>query len=95
MRADVQNIFIRIHMLNDAQYGDLNVADTVLALEGRGYRLGEREVKLELEKLREDNFLTLHDDRYSITGAGLEELKEIRPVLAELSRVVLDSEAVQ
>lgn len=93
MRADVQNIFIRIHMLHDAKQGDLNAGDSLLALERRGYRIGEREVKLELEKLAEDNFLTLHDDQYSITGAGLEELKEIQQVLGELSAEVLESEA--
>ncbi|ANS76904.1 hypothetical protein AWM70_21890 [Paenibacillus yonginensis] len=90
MRADIQNLFIRIHMLHDAKEEDLKVGDTLLELERRGYRIGEREVKLELEKLVEDNFLTPHDDIYSITGAGLEELKEIQTVLAELCGAVLD-----
>jgi repressor of nif and glnA expression len=92
MRADIQNLFIRIHMLHDATERDLNVGETLLDLERRGYRIGEREVKLELEKLTEDNFLTLHGDIYSITGAGLEELKEIQLVLAELCKAVLAPE---
>ncbi|GGA32619.1 hypothetical protein [Paenibacillus physcomitrellae] len=95
MRADIQNLFIRIHMLHDAKQEDLKVGDTLLELERRGYRIGEREVKLELEKLVEDNFLTPHDEIYSITGAGLEELKEIQTVLAELCRAVLDDQEMQ
>lgn len=39
-------------------------------LEERGYRVGEREVKQELENLTQENFLTPHDDLFSITGAG-------------------------
>ncbi|WP_138494961.1 hypothetical protein [Paenibacillus pinistramenti] len=95
MRADIQNLFIRIQMLHDAKEEDLKVNDTLLALERRGYRIGEREVKLELEKLVEDNFLTPHDDLFSITGAGIEELKEIQSALAELSSSVLEGEESQ
>ncbi|AWB46784.1 hypothetical protein DCC85_03175 [Paenibacillus sp. CAA11] len=92
MRADVQNLFIRIHMLYNAKQQDLTTGDALVLLEKRGYKVGEREVKQELEHLTEDNFLTPHDDMFSITGAGLEELKEIQTVLAELCSEVLQPE---
>lgn len=88
MRADVQNLFIRIQMLHQATLGDLTVSETVPILEAQGYKVGEREVKQELERLTEDNFLTVHNDIYSITGAGMEELKEIREVLKHLCDTV-------
>lgn len=88
MRADVQNLFIRIHMLHQATLEDLTVSDTLPLLEAQGYKVGEREVKQELERLAEDNFLTSHDDVYSMTGAGKEELKEIRTVLKKLCDTV-------
>ncbi len=88
MRADVQNLFIRIHMLHQATFEDLTVSDTLLLLEEQGYKVGEREVKQELERLAEDNFLTSHGDGYSMTGSGKEELKEIRTVLMKLCETV-------
>ncbi|WP_410770868.1 hypothetical protein [Fontibacillus sp. BL9] len=88
MRADVQNLFIRIHMLHQATREDLTVSDTLPLLEAQGYKVGEREVKQELERLTEDNFLTSHDDVYSMTGAGMEEIKEIRAVLGKLCETV-------
>lgn len=88
MRADVQNLFIRIHMLHQATIEKLTVSDTLTLLESQGYKVGEREVKQELEHLTDANFLTAHDDNYSITGAGVEEIKEIRSVLDHLCRTV-------
>ncbi|MNE89074.1 hypothetical protein D3C87_462390 [compost metagenome] len=95
MRADVQNLFIRIHMLHNAGMEDINMGDMLLLLEKHGYKVAEREVKQELERLTEDNFLTPHDDQYSITGAGIEELKEIKAVLHGLCSEVLQPEAEQ
>ncbi|QWU16816.1 hypothetical protein SAMN04487895_11167 [Paenibacillus sophorae] len=77
MRADVQNMFIGIHMLYNARERDLTVTDMQTELENYGYRIGEREVKQELERLTQDNFLTAHGEEYSITGTGIEEYKEI------------------
>ncbi|AIQ11110.1 hypothetical protein [Paenibacillus durus] len=77
MRADVQNMFIGIHMLYNARERDLTVTDMQTKLENYGYRIGEREVKQELERLTQDNFLTAHGEEYSITGTGIEEYKEI------------------
>ncbi|NGM84266.1 hypothetical protein G5B47_17785 [Paenibacillus sp. 7124] len=84
MRADVQNMFIGIHMLYYARERDLTVADMQNELEKYGYRIGEREVKHELERLTQDNFLTAHGEEFSITGTGIEEFKEI---LAKLELV--------
>ncbi|BCG57207.1 hypothetical protein [Paenibacillus sp. URB8-2] len=84
MRADVQNMFIGIHMLYYARERDLTVADMQNELEKYGYRIGEREVKQELERLTQENFLTAHGEEYSITGTGIEEFKEI---LAKLELV--------
>ncbi|MFM9281544.1 hypothetical protein [Paenibacillus jiagnxiensis] len=92
MHAEVQNLFIRIHMLYFAQQQDLTVRDIQPVLEERGYRVGEREVKQELEHLTQENFLTAHDDQFSITGTGIEELKEIQHVLGIMcSEVVEDA----
>ncbi|MEF2966181.1 hypothetical protein V3851_10100 [Paenibacillus sp. M1] len=88
MRADVQNLLIRIRMLHQATIEDLTVSDTLQLLEAQGYKVGEREVKQELERLAEDNFLTAHDDVYSVTGAGMEELKEIRAAVERLCEAV-------
>ncbi|MFD1776410.1 hypothetical protein [Paenibacillus rhizophilus] len=84
MRADVQNMFIGIHMLYYARERDLTVADMQNELEKYGYRIGEREVKQELERLTQENFLTAHGEEYSITGTGIEEFKGI---LAKLELV--------
>ncbi|AKG37378.1 hypothetical protein, partial [Paenibacillus durus] len=88
MRADVQNMFIGIHMLYHARERDLTVADMQTKLEKYGYRIGEREVKQELERLTQDNFLTAHGEEYSITGTGIEEYKEILAKLELLLREV-------
>ncbi|MDP4095603.1 hypothetical protein OIN60_02200 [Paenibacillus sp. P96] len=90
MHAEVQNLFLRIHMLYFAQQQDLTVRDIQPVLEERGYRVGEREVKQELEHLTQENFLTAHDDQFSITGTGIEELKEIRNVLGLLCSEVVE-----
>ena len=89
MRADVQNLFIRIHMLYHAHQRDLTVSEMQPELERHGYRVGDREVKQELERLTEENFLTSHGEGFSITGAGLEEFKEIQAKLKELCSEVL------
>lgn len=89
MRADVQNLFIGIHMLYHAHQRDLTIRDMQPELERHGYKVGDREVKQELERLTEENFLTSHGEGYSITGAGIEEFKEIQSKLKELCSEVL------
>jgi len=89
MRADVQNLFIGIHMLYFAHEKDLTVTEMQPELENLGYRVAEREVKQELERLTQENFLTAHNDAYSITGTGIEEFKAIQAKLALLSTEVL------
>ncbi len=93
MHADVQNLFIRIQMLSYAQQNDLTVSDIQPLLEERGYRVGEREVKQELENLTQENFLTPHDDMFSLTGAGIEELQEIQSMLGVLYEDVVKNPA--
>ncbi|OBA05143.1 hypothetical protein A9P44_15215 [Paenibacillus polymyxa] len=93
MHADVQNLFIRIQMLSYAQQNDLTVNDVQPLLEERGYRVGEREVKQELENLTQENFLTPHDDMFSLTGAGIEELQEIQSMLGVLYEDVVKNPA--
>jgi len=89
MRADVQNLFIGIHMLYHAHERDLTVSEMQPELERHGYKVGDREVKQELERLTQENFLTAHGDAYSLTGAGIEEFKEIQSRLKELCNEVL------
>lgn len=89
MRADVQNLFIGIHMLYLAHERDLTVSEMQPELERQGYRVGDREVKYELERLTEENFLTTHGDTYSLTGAGIEEFKEVQTKLKHLCDEVL------
>ncbi|MFC3750355.1 hypothetical protein [Paenibacillus sp. GCM10012306] len=89
MRADVQNLFIGIHMLYFAHERDLTIAGMQPELEKLGYRVAEREVKQELERLTQENFLTAHDDAYSITGTGIEEFKAIQDKLGVLYTEVL------
>lgn len=89
MRADVQNLFIGIHMLYIAHERDLTLSEMLPALEELGYRVAEREVKQELERLTQENFLTAHDDAFSITGTGIEEFKEIQVKLQVLCAEVL------
>ncbi|MBE7900462.1 hypothetical protein G7L40_04910 [Paenibacillus polymyxa] len=93
MHADVQNLFIRIQMLSYAHQDDLTVRDIQPVLEERGYRVGEREVKQELENLTQENFLTPHDDMFSLTGAGIEELQEIQLMLGVLYEDVVKNPA--
>ncbi|OBZ10439.1 hypothetical protein A8L34_17715 [Bacillus sp. FJAT-27264] len=89
MRADVQNLFIGIHMLYFAHEKDLTIVGMQPELEKLGYRVAEREVKQELERLTQENFLTAHDDAYSITGTGIEEFKAIQEKLGVLCTEVL------
>ncbi|WP_379127747.1 hypothetical protein [Paenibacillus sp. sgz500958] len=89
MRADVQNLFIGFHMLYFAHERNLMVMEIQPELEKLGYRVGEREVKQELERLTQENFLTAHGDAYSITGTGIEEFKAIQSKLQLLSSEVL------
>ncbi|MBO2945311.1 hypothetical protein JJQ72_15145 [Paenibacillus sp. F411] len=89
MRADVQSLFIGIHMLYHAHQRDLTISDMQPELERHGYRVGDREVKYELERLTQENYLTSHGEGYSITGAGIEEFKEIQRKLKELCGEVL------
>lgn len=90
MRADVQNLFIGIHMLYCAQEKDLTISEMQPELEDLGYRVAEREVKQELERLTQDNFLTAHGEGYSITGTGIEEFKAIRAKLQVLYSEVIE-----
>ncbi|GIP28102.1 hypothetical protein J23TS9_32320 [Paenibacillus sp. J23TS9] len=90
MRADMQNLFMGIHMLYHAHTKDLTVRDMEPELERHGYKVGEREVKKELEHLTELNFLTAHGDEYSLTGTGIEEFKDIQVMLKELCGEVLE-----
>ncbi|HBU83296.1 hypothetical protein QP794_29630 [Paenibacillus sp. UMB7766-LJ446] len=89
MHAEVQNLFVRIHLLYLAQNQDLTVSDALPLLEERGYRVGEREIKQELEHLTQENFLTAHGDQWSLTGTGIEEFKEITAVLGRVSEELL------
>jgi len=89
MRADIQNMFMGIHMLYFAHEKDLTITDMQPELEDLGYRVAEREVKQELERLTQSNFLTAHDDAYSITRTGIEEFKDIQAKLKVLSTGVL------
>ncbi|CAI6085826.1 hypothetical protein PAECIP112173_04774 [Paenibacillus sp. JJ-100] len=89
MHAEVQNLFVRIHLLYFAQTQDLTVSDTLPLLEERGYRVGEREIKQELEHLTQENFLTAHGDQWSLTGTGIEEFKEIVAVLGRVTEELL------
>ncbi|WP_054943053.1 hypothetical protein [Paenibacillus ihuae] len=89
MRADVQNLFIGIHMLYFAHERDLTLSEMLPELEKLGYRVAEREVKQELERLTQENFLTAHGDAFSITGTGIEEFKDIQVKLQVLCSEVL------
>ncbi|MBW4085131.1 hypothetical protein [Paenibacillus sp. S150] len=89
MRADVQNLFIGIHMLYCAHEKDLTLSEMLPELENLGYRVAEREVKQELERLSQENFLTAHGEAYSITGTGIEEFKDIQQKLQVLCTEVL------
>lgn len=84
MHAEVQNLFIRIHLLHHANGQKLTVNDMQPFLEDRGYRVGEREIKQELEHLVQENMLTSSSDEYMITGTGIQELKAIRKRLSLL-----------
>lgn len=89
MHAEVQNLFVRIHLLYFAQNQDLTVSEALPLLEERGYRVGEREIKQELEHLTQENFLTAHGDQWSLTGTGIEEYKEIVAVFGRVSEELL------
>lgn len=89
MRADVQNLFIGIHMLYIAHERDLTLSEMQPELENLGYRVAEREVKQELERLAQENFLSAHGEAFSITGTGIEEFKAIQEKLQVLCTKVL------
>lgn len=89
MRADVQNLFMGIHMLYYAHDRDLTLTEMLPELEKLGYRVAEREVKQELERLTQENFLTSHGDAFSLTGTGIEEFKAIQAKLGVLCTEVL------
>ncbi|MGC5776854.1 hypothetical protein [Paenibacillus pabuli] len=92
MHAEVQNLFVRIHLLYFAQNQDLTIGDALPLLEERGYRVGEREIKQELEHLTQENFLTAHGDQWSLTGTGIEEFKEIIAVFGRVSEELLETD---
>jgi len=77
-------------MLYCAHDKDLTISEMQPELEDLGYRVAEREVKQELERLTQDNFLTAHGEGYSITGTGIEEFKAIRAKLQVLCSEVID-----
>ena len=90
MHAEMQNLFIEIHILHQAQEREVKAFDMLPELERHGYKIGEREVKKALERLTHLNFLTNHgDDEYSMTGLGISEFKDIQEQLQELSSEVL------
>ncbi|WP_046216366.1 hypothetical protein [Paenibacillus wulumuqiensis] len=89
MHAEVQNLFIRIHMLHQATQHKLTINDMQPILESHGYRVGDREVKQELEHLTTENMLTANGEEYMITGTGIGELKEIRKRLTMLCSEVV------
>lgn len=91
MHAEVQNLFIEIHILNQAQGKNVKVLDMLPELERHGYKIGEREVKNALERLNQLNFLTNHGEEYSMTGLGISEFKGIQDRLQELSTEVLSA----
>jgi len=77
-------------MLYCAHDKDVTISEMLNVLDELGYRIGEREVKQELEKLTLDNFLTAHNEGYSITGTGIEEFKDIRTKLRVLYSEVIN-----
>ncbi|WP_411344986.1 hypothetical protein ACE3MZ_02515 [Paenibacillus sp. WLX1005] len=93
MHAEVQNLFIRIHMLHQANQHMLTIADMQPILENRGYRVGDREIKQELVHLTAENMLTVSGDEYRITGTGISELREIRKRLSLLCGEVVSPTA--
>jgi hypothetical protein len=92
MHAEVQNLFIRIHMLHQANQHKLTIADMQPVLENWGYRVGDREVKQQLEHLTAENMLTVSGEEYRITGTGIGELREIRKRLAMLCGEVVSAD---
>ncbi|MDN4619362.1 hypothetical protein QCD85_14740 [Paenibacillus sp. PsM32] len=95
MHAEVQNLFIRIHLLHHSNEEKLTVNDMQPFLEDRGYRVGEREIKQELEYLVQENMLTSSSDEYIITGTGIQELKAIRKRLSLLCGEVVPGSSKQ
>ncbi|MFD1884565.1 hypothetical protein [Paenibacillus wenxiniae] len=92
MHAEVQNLFVRIHMLHQANQHKLTIADMQPVLENWGYRVGDREVKQQLEHLTAENMLTVSGEEYRITGTGIGELREIRKRLAMLCSEVVSAD---
>jgi repressor of nif and glnA expression len=76
-------------MLYIARERDLTLSEMLPVLEELGYRVAEREIKQELERLTQENFLTAHGDAFSITGTGIEEFKDIQAKLQVLCSEVL------
>lgn len=91
MHAEMQNLFIEIHILYQAQGKNVNVLEMLPELERHGYKIGEREVKNALERLYQSNFLTNHGEEYSMTGLGISEFKGIQDRLQDLSNEVLST----
>ncbi|OWA35153.1 hypothetical protein B9G55_10755 [Saccharibacillus sp. O16] len=91
MQAATQNLFIRIHLLHYAEEQDISIREALPRLERAGYRVADREVKQELENLASENLLTAHGEEYTLTGAGINELRKIRDSLGSMCSEVLSS----
>ncbi|MCQ4087332.1 hypothetical protein [Saccharibacillus sp. JS10] len=89
MQAATQNLFIRIHLLHYAEEQDISIREALPKLERVGYRVADREVKQELENLATENLLTAHGEEYTLTGAGITELRKIRSALGNMCSEVL------
>ncbi|MDO3412638.1 hypothetical protein QWJ34_22925 [Saccharibacillus sp. CPCC 101409] len=92
MRAATQNLFIRIHLLHYSEEQDISIREALPRLEQAGYRVADREVKQELENLAAENLLTAHGEEYTLTGAGITELRSIRESLGSMCSEVLAGE---
>lgn len=92
MQAATQNLFIRIHLLHYAEEQDISIREALPRLEQAGYRVADREVKQELENLAAENLLTAHGEEYTLTGAGINELRKIRDSLGSMCSEVLSAE---
>ncbi|CAM3560151.1 MULTISPECIES: hypothetical protein [Saccharibacillus] len=92
MQAATQNLFVRIHLLHYAEEQDISIREALPKLERAGYRVADREVKQELENLAAENLLTAHGEEYTLTGAGITELRKIRGSLGSLCSEVLTAE---
>lgn len=89
MQAATQNLFVRIHLLHYAEEQDISIREALPKLERAGYRVADREVKQELENLAAENLLTAHGEEYTLTGAGITELRKVRDSLGSMCSEVL------